>query len=60
MLKQSLKTKQKNIIWMKQMLFLNMRIWVGINGASQMYQAQASLGDSEYQIRILDSEGAAV
>lgn len=51
MLKQSLKTKQKNIIWMKQMLFLNMRIWVGINEASQMYQAQASLGDSQYQIR---------
>lgn len=45
---------------MKQMLFLNMRIWVGINGASQMYQAQASLGDSQYQIRILDSEDAAV
>lgn len=46
-------TKQKNNMWKKQMLFLNMRIWVGINGASQMYQAQASLGDSEYQIRIL-------
>lgn len=27
---------------MKQMLFLNMRIWFGINGASQMYQALLS------------------